>query len=149
MVWPLGILLLLAIGWLLLTRRRMVPSAPALAAQPEPLDGFAAELARAVATYEKDQLACTLRRIVIIEGHPDALMKLLEAKYGRCEGSPFLDLQSKWNARMREGIRLWMTQNELPFIESAPPIQQLEQALEARIETKARAILEAEAMGKY
>jgi len=147
MLWPLGILLLLGGAWFLMTRKRPAPIDPTPPGLSEPPDDFQAELAHAITMYEKDQLACALRRLVILEGHSDALLQSFEAQYGRCEGVPFLDLPGEWNDNIPEGIRIWMTRNGLLFSEGALPIQQLEQALEARIAQQARAILECETKG--
>jgi hypothetical protein len=144
MIWLIGFLLLLYGAWFLLTRTPRSPLHPK-ATQPEPPppppDAFQVKLAQAISTYEKDQLAFAIRRMVILEGHPDALLVSLEAKYGRCEGVPFLDLSGGWDLRTREVIRAWMARNEMPFSENAPAVQQLEQALEARVTQQAQEIL--------
>jgi len=150
MLWLLSILILSVGAWFLLTRKpRQLPTQKASQPETTPpsLDAFHAVLAQAIATYEKDQLAFALRRMVILEGHPDPLLASFAAKYGRGEGVPFLDLPGAWNPSTREVIRAWMAQNGMPFNEGAPAVQQLEQALEARIAQQAREILESSSKG--
>jgi len=140
MLWPLSVLLLLVFGWFFLKRKHQPHTASETPlARP---DTFLAEMVQAIATYEKDQLAYSLRQTVILEGYPGALLAVLEAKYGRCEGVPFLALQGALKPRARDDIRAWMAQNGMPFNEGYPAVQQLEKALEARIAQQARQILE-------
>lgn len=150
MFWLIGILLLSAVAWFLLIwkpRQAQPEEATQPESLPQSLEAFQTVLAQAIAKYEKEELAYALRRMVILEGHPDSLLATFEVKYGPGEGVPFLDLPGPWNPRTREVVRAWMAQNGVPFSEDAPTVQQLEQALEARVAEQAREILDRSSRG--
>jgi len=139
------ILLVVGIGFYFWRRSQHSGKNPLRSSRKEDFREFWTVLEASIATYKSKMLPYVINDQIVAGKYPQSILPLLEQKYGKAGGTPWLSIPQEWKGRSAYGIRAWMEVNKMPFDENLPALHQLEILLEKEVQAEAKTLMEAAA----